>query len=93
MRAELSPKRSFEFELSEESFDSKLELRVVGDRLSQVRAAHFLSFLGAKRSHEKVAPVVLGPGAHAQVQLEIGNKSSDLVAGRLTEARSARELE
>ena len=38
-------------------------------------------------------PVVHGPGAHAQVQLEIGNKSSDLVAGRLTEARSARKLE
>ena len=31
--------------------------------------------------------------AHAEIQLEIGNKSSDLVAGRLAETRPTRELE
>ena len=58
-----------------------------------MRAPHFLSLLCAERGHEKVSPVVHWARAHVQIQLEVGNKSFDLVARRLAETRATQQLE
>ena len=91
MCAKLRAERSFKFELPEQRFDTALELRVVCDDICKMRTPYFLCFLRAERSHQKVPPVVHRARAHAQIKFEVGNKSSDLVAGRLAEARTTRE--
>ena len=91
--AKLRAERTFELESAEQRFDTALELRVVCDGICEVRAPNFFSFLCAERSHEKVLLVVHRARAHAQIKLEVGNKSSDLVAGQLAEPRSTRKLE
>ena len=61
-------------------------------RLRGVSVALF-SLICAERGHEKVSPVVHWARAHAQIQLELGNKSHDLVARHLADAHAARKLE
>ena len=93
MCEKLRATRPFKFELAEQRFDTAHELRVVCDGICKVRAPDILSLVRAERGHEKVPQVVHRARAHAQIKLEIGNKSSDIVAGRLAEARATRELE
>ncbi len=91
--AVLRAERNFKFKLSKERLNTALKLRIIRNCVCEIRAPYFLCFLCAKRSHEKVAPSVHRATAHTQVQLEVGNKSLDLVAGRLAKTRARRQLE
>ena len=91
--AKLHAERFFKFKLTKQRFDSARELRVVSDGMCEVLAPYFLCFLRAERSHQKVSPVVHRARTHALIYLEVGNKSSYLVAGQLAEPRSTRKLE
>ena len=63
--AKLRADRTFELEGAEQRFHTAFELRLVCDGICEVRAPNFLSFLRAKRSHEKVPPVVYRTRANA----------------------------
>ena len=92
MCAKLRAVRTLKFELAKQRFYTTLELCVVCDNISDMRVPDFLSFFRAERNHEKVPSVVHRARAHAEVNFGVGNKSFDLVAGRLAEARTTREL-
>ena len=91
--SELRAKRTLKFEIAEHRFDDALELLVIGDGVREVLSPDFYCFLRAKRCHEKVPPIMHRACKHTKIELEVNNKSLDLVSCLLDEARSARHLE